>query len=191
MESDKVSTITYFKKPGEENTGETLRLAKQRAVELDIKTIIIASTGGKTGLKAVKYFPGYKVVVVSHACGTREPNEQEMSEQHIEEIKAGGGLLVTTGHAFAGIDRAVRRKFNTYEVSEIIASSLRTLGQGLKVAVEISMMAADCGAVRTDEEVIAIGGTNSGADTAVVLAPINTQDFFKLAINEIICKPRL
>ena len=53
------------------------------------------------------------------------------------------------------------------------------------------MAAADAGLVRTDEEVISIGGTNTGADTAVVLRPVNVHDFFNLRIKEILCKPRL
>jgi hypothetical protein len=114
-----------------------------------------------------------------------------MSQEHIDNIKRNGGIVLTTGHAFAGIDRAVRRKFNTYQTSEIVASTLRVLGQGIKVAAEIAMMAADAGLVRTDREVIAVGGTGTGADTAVVLTPVNSHSFFDMAIKEIICKPRL
>jgi uncharacterized protein len=191
MESDIASMTTYFAKMGKENTEVTMELARKRALELNIKTIIVASTGGETGVRAVKFFKGFKIVVVGHACGSRTPNVQEMSEKNISEIKAGGGYIVTAGHALAGIDRAIRRKFNTYEVSEIIANTLRTFSQGMKVAVEIAMMAADNGVARTDEEVVSIGGTGHGADTAVVLGPVNTQDFFDIAIKEIICKPRL
>ena len=41
----------------------------------------------------------------------------------------------------------------------------------MKVVLEIAAMAADAGLVRTDEDVICIGGTGRGADTAVVLQP--------------------
>ena len=51
------------------------------------------------------------------------------------------------------------------------------------------MMAADGGLVRTNEEVIAIAGTGRGADTAVVLQPVNSHDFFDLKVKEILCKP--
>jgi hypothetical protein len=69
--------------------------------------------------------------------------------------------------------------------------TLRMFGQGMKVACEIATMAADAGLVRTDEEIIAIGGTGRGADTAIVLQPSYTHRFFNLRIKEIICKPRL
>jgi hypothetical protein len=65
------------------------------------------------------------------------------------------------------------------------------LGKGLKVACEITMMAADSGLVPTNEDAIAIGGTGNGADTAVVLRPVNSHNFFDLKIKEILCKPHL
>jgi hypothetical protein len=51
-------------------------------------------------------------------------------------------------------------------------------------------MAADAGLIRTDREVVALGVTGGGADTAVVLLPSNTHRFFDMRIMEIICKPR-
>jgi hypothetical protein len=69
--------------------------------------------------------------------------------------------------------------------------TLRMFGQGMKVACEIAAMAADAGLVRTDEEIIAIGGTGRGADTAVVLQPSYVHRLFNLKVKEIICKPRL
>ena len=78
-------------------------------------------------------------------------------------------------------------------LGEIIADTLRIFGHGMKVACEITMMAADGGLVRTDEDVIAIAGTGGegrGADTAIVLKPVNSHDFFDLKVKEILCKPR-
>jgi hypothetical protein len=69
--------------------------------------------------------------------------------------------------------------------------ALRTFGQGTKVALEIAAMAADAGLVRVDEDIIAIGGTGRGADTALVLAPSYVHRFFNTRVKEIICKPRL
>ena len=47
------SKTVYFEKPGDENTDETLSLARKRAEELGIKTILVASTVGKTAVKAL------------------------------------------------------------------------------------------------------------------------------------------
>jgi hypothetical protein len=85
----------------------------------------------------------------------------------------------------------MRNKYNTYVIGDIIANTLRVFGQGVKVACEIALMAADAGLVRTDEDVISIAGTSRGADTAIVLRPVNTHNFFDLKVKEILCKPRL
>ena len=191
MSAEVQVTATYFEKPGKENTQRTLDLAKRRAEELGIKTILVASTRGETGAKACKVFQGYDVVVVTHSTGFQEPNYQELTAENRVAIEAVGGKIVTCQHAFGGVGRAVRKKLGTYELEEIIAHTLRLFGEGMKVAVEIALMAADAGMVRTDEPVIAIAGTGKGADTAVVLKPANAQAFFDLQVLEILCKPGL
>jgi hypothetical protein len=180
----------YFPEPGSANTEKTLEIAKRRAEELGIKTIVVASTSGETGLKAVKTFANYKVVVVTHTTGFQTPDSQELTPQNRAKILKKGGLILTATHAFGGVGRAVRRKLNTYQVDEIIAHTLRAFGQGTKVACEIVLMAADAGLIRTDEEVISIGGTASGADTALVVKPAHTHNFFELKVKEVLCKPR-
>jgi hypothetical protein len=183
------SKIVYFDKPGRANTDQVLQIARQRAEELGIKRIIVASSTGDTAVKAVKVFNGMKVIAVSHAAGFREPNTQEFTDENREIVENNGGTVFTTAHAFAGVSRAMRKKFSTYLLGEIIAFTLRVFGQGTKVACEIAIMAADGGLVRTDEDVIAIAGSADGADTAIVLKPVNSQDFFSLKVREILCKP--
>ena len=190
---------TYFEKPGRENTQRTFDLAKRRAEELGIKTILVASTRGDTGVRACEVFRGYDVVVVTHSTGFKEPNHQELTDENRAAIEAAGGKVLTSQHAFGGVGRAVRKKLRTYELEEIIAYTLRIFGEGMKVVVEMALMAADAGLVRTDEAasshvrsgVIAIAGTGKGADTAVVLKPANAQAFFDLKVLEVLCKPRL
>ena len=58
------------------------------------------------------------------------------------------------------------------------------------MAVEVAVMAADAGLAPTDREIIAVGGTGRGADTALVLRAAHMNSFFDLEIREIICKPR-
>ena len=183
-----VQTV-YFDEIGEANTDEALRIAKKRAKELGIKTIVVASTRGVTATKAVEVFKGMKVVVVSHFTGMREPNVQELTDDNRRKIERKGGIVLTTAHAFTGIGGAMRKKFNMYLLGDIIANTLRVFGQGMKVVCEIALMAADAGLVRTDEDVIVIGGSGRGADTAVVLRPVNSMDFFDLKVKEILCKP--
>lgn len=179
----------YFEKPGSENTEVVLRIARQRAEELSIKNIVVASTRGDTAVKAMDAFKGLRVIVVSHVTGLREPNIQEFTEENRRIVTSKGGIVLTTAHAFSGVSRALRTKFNTMAIGDIIANTLRIFGDGMKVACEIALMAADSGLVRTDEDIIAIAGTGRGVDTAVVLRPVNAHHFFDLRIKEILCKP--
>ena len=184
-----VSSITYFDRPGKENTETALKIAKERAGQLGLRQVLVATTGGDTGRRAAELFTDNDLVVVTHSTGLSEPNVQELTEENRAAILARGARLLTCQHAFGGVNRAVRRKLNTYELDEIIAHTLRLFGEGMKVACEITLMAADAGLIRTDEPVLAIAGTGRGADTAVVLRAANAQDFFDLRINEILCKP--
>jgi len=180
----------YFERPGQENTGEVLRVAGQRAKELGIKTIVVASTRGDTAAQAVEALQGFRVIIVTHSQGFREANANSFTEENRKVVESKGGVIYTGTHLFAGVSRAIRNKYDTYVDGDLFASVLRLLGDGMKVVCEISIMAADAGLVRTDEEVIVIGGTGRGSDTAVVLTPVNSQDFFDLKVKEILCKPR-
>jgi hypothetical protein len=185
-----VGHTIYFEKAGKANTERTLQIARQRAEELSLGQIVVATTTGETGRRAAELFQGYNLVVVTHSTGFREPNEQELTEENRQAILAQGAQLLTCPHAFGGIGRAVRKKLSTYEVEEIVAYTLRIFGEGMKVACEIALMAADAGLIRSDQEAITIAGTSRGADTAVVLQPANAQTFFDMRIKEILCKPR-
>jgi len=179
----------YFENPGKENTDETLRIARQRAEELGIKTILVASTTGETAVRAMDILRGLRVIMVTHVASFRAPDVQEFTEENRQIVESKGGIIVTAAHVFAGLSRAFSNKYGSPGPGYIISDTLRTFGQGMKVAYEIVLMAADAGLVRTDEDVVAVGGTGRGADTAIVLAPVPTHNFFDLKVKELLCKP--
>lgn len=179
--------IIYFSKREPTSLDKTLGRVKQKAEDLGIKNIVVASTTGETGVKICEMFKGYNVVVVTHSFGLRELDSIELTEENRKRILSGGGKILTATHAFGGIGRAVRRKFDTVQTDGIIANTLRIFGEGMKVAIEIVLMAADSGLIRTDEDVISIGKW----DTAVVVRPANAARFFDLKVKEILCKPHL
>ena len=183
------SKIIYFHKPGKENTDRVLELAKEKAEETGIKTILVASTTGETAKKAVDSFDGYKVIIVSHAAGYIEPDGQEFSGDAKSYIEAKNVKVLTAQHSFAGVNRAIRQSLGGYQPDEIIANVLRIFGQGMKVVCEIAMMAADAGLVSCKEPVITIAGTHRGADLGVVIIPTNSYRFFDLKIVDIFCMP--
>lgn len=188
MSETKTETV-YFSAGGRANTARTLELAYSRARELGLGTILVATTSGETALRAAELCEGMTVIAVTHSAGFREPDTQELTVENRAAIEAAGGQILTCQHALGGVNRAVRKKFATFELDEIIAHTLRVFGQGVKVVAEIALMAADAGLVRTDTPVMAVGGSGWGADTAAVVLPTNAQTFFDLKIPEIVCRP--
>lgn len=187
--SDVVAPCVYFAEPGPANTARTLDLVRERAGALGLRTVLIATTSGATGLAAARGLAGLDVIAVSHSAGFAGPNTQELTPENRAAIEAAGGRVLTCQHAFGGVGRAIRRKLGSYQIDEIIAYTLRTFGQGIKVCAELCLMAADAGLIRSGEPVIAVAGTGYGADTAAILKPANAQDMFDLRFLEIICMP--
>lgn len=181
----------YFPRTGQENTKKTLEIAAQRAEDLKIKKVLVASTTGETGLRAARLISNAEVIIVTHSTGFVKPDYQQLDPERKQDIEKTGARILTCQHALGGVGRAVRKKLGTYELEEIIAYTLRICGEGFKVAVEIALMAADAGLVSTQAPCISIGGTGSGADTAILLRPAHAQNFFDLRILEILAKPRL
>ncbi len=178
----------YFDKPGKGNTGETLRLARDRAEALGIDEVVLASTTGETAYKALEIFDGYRLTAVTTHCGAGKPFQSAMTDEVLENLKEKGVAVVSATHALSGVERAVARKHSGIYPALLIADTLRLFGQGTKVAVEIAIMAADARAL-TGKDIVAIGGSSRGADTALVLKPANQSDLFDIRIREIICKP--
>ncbi|MFC1908510.1 hypothetical protein ACFLXD_01375 [Chloroflexota bacterium] len=180
----------YFEEKSEANTEETLHVAKRRADELGIKTVLVASTGGNTGVKAVEILKGLKVVIVTHCYGFHDDNTIELTDENRKAIESGGGIIFTTTHIFSGLSRATRAKYNMPGTGDIIADVLRCFGAGVKVGFEIACMAVDGGYIKAKEEdIITVAGTHDGADTAMVLTPVSTHQFFDIRVKEILCKP--
>jgi len=183
--------IVYFEEKGERNTDETLELAKERALELGIKHVAVASTSGRTGKKAIEVFEGtgINVVVVSHQFGYKKLNKLEMDDELRKFIESKAKLVVGSD-LFTTVPK-LTQKYGGWNPFNIVADTLRLFCEGMKVCIEIAVMAADAGAIPTNEEVIAIAGTAKGADTAIVLKPANIHRFFEIDVREIICMPRV
>jgi hypothetical protein len=187
--------IVYFDRAGSQNTDETIKLALRRANELGIQYIVVASTSGETGLKAARAFKGtgVKVIVVGHHVGFSEPGVRDMEGQYVKELTEMGITIVEQTHALSGVERSITRRLGGASRVESISEALRTLiSVGTKVCVEISIMAADGGHVPVDgkTEIIAIGGTWDGADTACVMLPAHANNFFDMQVREFIAIPR-
>ena len=179
----------YFEKPGKENTLQTLKRSAERGKELGIEEVVVASTTGFTAYKAIEIFDGPRITVVTYHCGFKEPFKNQMTAEVKTDLHQKSITVVAASHALSGVERSVAKKQSGAYPVLIMADTLRLFGQGVKVAVEVAVMAADAGAL-TGDDIIAIGGSGQGADAALVLKPAHQNNFFDMRIREIICKPR-
>ncbi len=184
--------IRYFEKPGPQNTEKTIEIAKERAKELGIRYIVVATSSGETGIKVAKAFKDLNVQIIAVTLHAGRWQVYEAPDPNkLKELEELGVKVLTCTHALLGnVEMALRTKFGGVMPTELIAHTLYRFSQGVKVAIEIVMMAADAGLIPTDEEVIAIAGTDKGADTALVIKPSYTNEFFSLEVREIIAIPR-
>jgi hypothetical protein len=183
--------ITYWDKPGRKNTAGTIAHAVQRARQLGIRHAVIATCTGYSAKVLLRKAPGMSIIAVSHQAGFAKPGGQEMSPKVRDFLTRSGVSVFTATHFFGGFDRAIRFKFGGLEPGEIAANVLRIFCEGVKVAVEVAVMALDAGLIPYDREIIALGGTGEGVDTALVCRPQHGKDFFNFEVREIICKPRI
>lgn len=184
----------YFDEPGRANTDAVLRAAFRRANALGLSHVVVASTSGQTGLRAVELakelgFAGQLVVVGEHA-GFKEPGVQLMSPEARRSLEAAGVRVVIGTHALSSAARSFRLKWGGIDMLETIAETLRRFSAGVKVAVECCLMAADAGEIPVDRDVVAVAGTGGGSDSAIVLRPANQNRFFELKVREIVAMPR-
>jgi len=187
--SFKEEKTIYFAKIDEQNTDQLLKFVKKYVDKEGIKHIVVASTTGETGARAAKIFKKHNVVVVTHCFGFPEPGASEIQKEYKREILANGAKIFTGTHALSSAERAIRKNFGTLQPLELMSNTLRLLGEGTKVCVEIALMAADAGLIPADKDIVAIAGTSKGADTALRIKPANAARFFDLKIREVIAKP--
>lgn len=168
--------IEYFTNYGSQNTERIIEIVKKRVEEGDINTVVLASTSGETGVKFSKALKDCaNVIIVSH---------EEMRPTYKQQITESGGKAVDKTHLplhMKGMD-GVRESF-------------RAFGQGFKVAVEVILIASDKGQVNLYEDVIGVGGTAKGSDTAIIARTTRSEEMFgkdekkKLEIREVLAMP--
>ncbi|MFB6201661.1 MAG: hypothetical protein ABEI98_06590 [Halorhabdus sp.] len=169
------------------NTTELLDRAAEYAEDHDVDGICVASTSGETGAKAARRF-GEELVVVGHAYGFEERNEQELDDRHVETIEDAGAAVFVGPMVFSNVGEAIAER-NGYSSLAVVADTLRLFGQGTKVAVECPVMACDAGHFDSGDHVLSIAGTGEGADTAVLVRAANSRDFYETRVLDVIAKP--
>jgi hypothetical protein len=185
--------IVYFEKPGRDNTDACLDVLREAAQQCGCRHVVVASTGGDTGLKFSEALEekGFNLVVVTHSAGFKEPNTHEMPQEVRETIVSRGAKVFTGPMLTHSIDTAFSQKFSGSHLSHVIAQTLRRFGEGTKVCCECVMMAVDAGLVPEAAEVLAVAGTARGADTVLLVKSAASKRFLELKVLEILAKPRV
>ena len=168
--------VEYFTNYGSQNTEKIIETVRNRIQEDNVKTVVVASTSGETGVKFAEALKELvNVIAVSYV---------EMNPMHKQQINQLGGKTIEKTHLplhAEGMDN-VRKSFYAF-------------GQGFKVAVEVVLIAADKGNVNLYRDIIGVGGTAKAADTAIVARATTTREIFsedenkKLEIREILAMP--
>jgi len=166
--------VTYFDKTSDEDpegiTEEILKLARKRGDELGIKNFVVASSTGFVAKKALALLADKSLVFVGEA---RDWYEKDF----LRELERKGVPSL--------FSHEVR-----YNYPADVQTAYRRMSEGAKVCPEIVMLACDKGLIPTSVEVMAIAGTGSGADTAMIILSAKSKDFKELKIRELLCKPR-
>jgi len=183
--------IFYFEKKGPVNTEWALEIALACCEEKGIRKIVVASSTGKTALRLrEKAKPSIEVIGVTYSAGSKYREEVEEFNRNRETIIKKGIQTVRGLHALSATERAFENKYkNGLLPLNIVADTLRMFSQGMKVCLEVGVMAAEAGFITPDEEVVVVGGSGTGADTAVIMKPAYAASMFETKLKAVLCMP--
>ena len=191
--------IVYFVTPGSLNTFSVIAAVKERLKFGDIKQVVVPFTTGTTAQKFsqelendVEIIPVAEDEALSACKRIVYPDQgllgrlvrarlEEVSETTEKKLRR--EAFDITFLPFCG------------ETWNAVRETLYAFGQGMKVAIEISVAAVEIEKVKPYTKIIATGGTGEGVDTAIVTRTSPQNDAFskkskkRLSIQEIIAMP--
>lgn len=191
--------VYYFNKPGEQNTDLVVEAVVRRLEAGGITKVIVATTSGETGVKFARSLRGKaELVCVSEAPYRHEAWGEKwpcLQEGYKEELKKLGAVVVDQAPYVFHSSVLESSLWGSLSPEQLVKETLYSFGQGLKVAVEVALIAVSCGYVTPYEDVIGVGGSGKGADTAIVLRATYPATMFskeankRLEIKEILAMP--
>ena len=183
--------VFYFEKKGSVNTDRTLEIALACCEQKGIKKIVVASSTGKTALLLrEKAKPSIEVIGVTYSAGSKYREEVEEFNRNRETMIKKSIQVVRGLHALSATERAFENKYKSGLLPlNIVADTLRMFSQGMKVCLEVSVMAAEAGFVTPDEDIVVLGGSGHGADTAVIMKPAYAASMFETKFKAVLCMP--
>ena len=198
--ADVTRSCVYFREAGKHNTDQVAEAVVRRLAQGDIRTVVVSSTTGYTARTFADALQGrddVTLISVAEAAlirewGTEYPTLTPGTKEDLERR----GVIVADKVSYVFHNSPFdysKWQFPTPE--EIVRETLYAFGQGLKVAVEVVLIAVTMGLLEPYQDVIAVGGTHRGVDTAIVMNATYPNHIFsqdadkRLRIHEILCKP--
>jgi hypothetical protein len=198
-------TIAYFEEPGPQNTEGVIVAVKERIMEGDIRTVVVATESGKTALALAEALKDTNVNIICVAPyagyqrvlnrtwpaieGTIRSKLDDLGVKVLEQTPWLFGCTFDTAFLRDAAPATLIHKFMS-----------RAFGFGVKTCIEVAMLAAEAANLELDKEVIAVAGTGwlgGGADAAIVVraAPVYEGAFLKneggIEVREILAMPRI
>jgi len=196
-----LKNIFYFNVCGQVNTRKALELAIQRAHELKIGKLVVASETGISALKAADMLQGsgINLIVATSAAGTKIESTiigdlriGIPSKKIWNQLEKNGAEIVRATDPLFNIGAALEQN-RIPTLATLIRLCLKMISSGTAVCITATLMATDNGVLSEGEEVVAVAGSWIGLDTALVVRAANSVNLLKagaMQIREIICKPR-
>ncbi len=185
--------VRFYQESGKDNTLETFEAVAARVENLDLNYVIVATTTGETGAKAVEFFEDIEadLIVVAHQYGFRSDGKIELEDEYRDIIEDSSYTrLVVTPDILTRVPKIARGKYDGFTYLDMISDTLKLFSEGMKVCVECTIQAADSGNVSVNEEIAVMAGTGKGADTGVILESKHSHKLFDIDVKEIVCMPR-
>lgn len=190
-------SISYFEIPGPSNTVPVLEAVKERLG--DVNVVVVPVTTGRTAKLFSHELKGKaEIVTVSEEEAVRACRRISLSSQGLQNKF----IRERLEEALKIVDKRLRREafditFLPFcgEAWNAIRETLYAFGQGMKVAIEISVAAVEVGKIQPYTKVIAVGGTEGGVDTAIIARTSTQSEAFgeepekRLSVQEIIAMP--
>ncbi len=190
--------VIYFPDYGEQNTDAVISCVSRRLDEGDLSTVVVATSTGKTAFLFAEQLgqrPGLRLIAVGNPPGSTY--ERITAENRLKLAAKGVVIVDYAPYGCASLQGDAHANMHgALDLLVVFADILRMMGgQGLKVAIEVGLMATNVGVLAPGERVIAVGGTATGADTAIVMKTAYSLDIFhkepdrRPELLEFLCTP--
>ena len=167
-----VERKVLYLKSGAKATAGLIEAVSERGREGDLKTVVVASTKGKTAIKLGEALKGVAEVISVTEFTYSDDVKKGMKKLGIKPVEKA--------------DLPIQDRREMREALEIF-------GAGVKAALEVAAIAAEKGLVSGKTMVLA--GSKGGLDTALVVRPSPPSDFSnpdpekRMAVLEILALP--